>query len=71
MGYEQYPLPSGTAYRDLAIFLSGVIGIPERERRWVEEHRGRLFESDTMLLHVRGSLDWVPLVRHAERLALA
>jgi len=69
--HEEHSLPRGTADRDLALFHLGVIGIPERKRRRVEEHRCRLLEGDAMLLGVRRSLDWIPLVRHAERLAPA
>ena len=35
--HEQHALPSRTAYRDLALFLLGVIGIPERKRHRIED----------------------------------
>src|SRR5436309_1150148 len=69
--HEEYAPPCGTAYCDLAIFLLRVIGIPERKRRRVEEHRCDLLERDAVLLGVCRSLDRIPLVRHAERLPSA
>jgi hypothetical protein len=37
MCHEEHPVPCGSAYRDQSIFLFGVIGIREGQRRPVEE----------------------------------
>lgn len=57
MNYYEKPTLAGYVVRPAPIFVFRMIGISERNRQWIAEHRNRFVEGDVMLaLVVRGLL---------------